>query len=134
EKQAAIEQIRAQVEAKRREEAVQAQQHAEEQARLAQAEAERKAQLAAMSEEERAVVDLKSLFEDEARRDTLKAGGATVNRLNELLGQAADWPPKMAHRLADLAELIYRHQAVGWGSGKKKRDRKAKIESLRERV
>lgn len=133
EKQEVFAQIRIQVETKRREEAEQAQQYAEEQARLAQAEAERKAQLAAMSEEERAVADLKSLFEDEAHRATLKAGGATVNRLNELLAQAEDWPPKIAHSLADLAEEIYRHKAVGWGSGKKKRARRDKIAALRAR-
>jgi CRISPR-associated protein Csm5 len=132
-KQAMLEQIRLQAEAKRREEAEQAQRRAEEEARLAQAEAERQAQLAAMSPEEKLIDDLRCLFADENQRNTLSPGSATIDKLNQLLAQAEGWSSKVVHGLIDLAEEVYRHKAVGWGSGEKKRARRARIEALRTR-
>ncbi len=133
EKQVRSEQIRARLEAKRREEAEQVRRRAEEEVRLAQAEAERQARLAAMSSEEKAVDELRCLFADEGQRNTLSPGSATLNQLNELRRQTESWPSEAAHELADLAEAIYRHQAVGWGSGEKKRARRERIQALRAR-
>jgi CRISPR-associated protein Csm5 len=133
EKRAMLEQVRIQAEAKRREEAEQARRRAEEAACLAQAEIERQARLAAMGPEKRAIEDLRCLFADESQRNTLSPGSATIDKLNQLLAQAQGWPPKIAHGLADLAEEVYRHKAIGWGSGEKKRARRAKIEALRIR-
>lgn len=87
--------------------------------------------LEALTPEARAIEDLQRLFEDEQRRGTLKPGSATVNRLNDLFKQAGTWPKEASWRLADVAERIFSDPRVGWGSGDKKRERKAKVEVLK---
>lgn len=132
-KQRAMDEARARVEARRREDEETARQRAVATALAARIEAERQARLAAMSEEERAVEALRKFYENEAQRGVLKSGSATVGKLNELL-KAADSRPAPARRsLADLAEQIFSHKLVGWGSGEKKRERKERIASIREK-
>ena len=59
-------------------------------------------------------------------------GGRITNRLNELLKLGLSWPVSEREELAKLAEAI--HGYLDWGSGKKKQERKAKIQKLREGV
>lgn len=121
-------------EAARRVEEEKARQLAEEAARAAQREAEHQARRATMSPQERALEDLCALFEDEQTRGVLRPGSATVNLLNVLFKQAEAWPIESSRQLTDLAERIFNDPRIGWGSGDKKRDRKAKIAALRKGV
>lgn len=132
-KQRAMDEARARAEARRREEAEMARQRAVAEAESARLEAERGARLAAMSDEEREVEGLRKLYEDEARRGVLKPGSATIGKLNELLKAADSWPAISCQSLAGLAEQIFGHKQVGWGSGDKRRERKARIAALRGR-
>ncbi|MYH02222.1 MAG: type III-A CRISPR-associated RAMP protein Csm5 [Nitrospira sp. SB0675_bin_23] len=104
----------------------------QEQARLAKEkeEQERQAHLASMTEEQRAVEELKSWTEEDRAKQELKPQGRVPCRLNELLNKATDWPIESRVALCDLAENIYRE--LGMLKGKQGKDRKARIQKLRE--
>ncbi|HXH02920.1 MAG TPA: RAMP superfamily CRISPR-associated protein [Candidatus Competibacteraceae bacterium] len=129
EKASARAQAQAAQEARRQQEEEQARLRAEQAARAAQAEAERQARLAAMSEEERAIEELRTWLEADKAAGRNEPQGRLTNRLAELMRQAGAWEPAVRSQLADLAEAIYGF--VGWGSGKKKQERKARITELR---
>lgn len=134
EKQRAMDEAGAKAEVRRREEQEIARQRAAAAAESARLEAERQARLSAMSEAERAVEGLRKLYEDEARRGVLKPGSATIGKLNELLKAADSWPAVACRQVVELAEQIYGHKQVGWGSGDKRRERKDRIAAIRERA
>ena len=133
EKELAWEQIRHETEEQHRAETEQALRRAEEAARDAKQEAERQAKRAAMSPQELALEETQRLFEEERERGVLKPGSATINKLNQLLKDADDWPPDIRPRLAELAEKIFAHPSVGWGARDKARKRKARIKALKQK-
>lgn len=128
----AMNEARAAAETRRREEEEAARQRAAAEAEAARIEAERQSRLAAMSDEERTVEGLRKLFEEESRRGVLKPGSATVGKLIQLMKTAGSWPAVPRRNLAELAEQIFGHKQVGWGSGDKKRERKDRIAALRD--
>ncbi len=101
------------------------QRKAEEQARQQAAATE-----AALSPEQQAIAELRRWFDEDQMAKRKEPGGRLANRLNELLKEGLPWPAAEREDLAQLAEAIYGH--LGWGSGKKKQERKAKIQQLRE--
>lgn len=107
---------------------------AEAEAQAAQAEAERQARLATMSDEEKANAAIRVLLErdrGEGRKEA--AGGELANALMQALKQArTDWRGPVCAALADLAEEVYGF--IGWPASKKKQERKALIQSVRERA
>ena len=108
------------------------QEEAQKQARLDEqrAEQERQQRLASMTEEDRAIEELKTRFEQDKAKGTLTNQGPVPGRLNELMKNAPDWPRKNKIELCDLAETIYNF--LGMLKGKKGKERKAKIQKLRE--
>lgn len=98
---------------------------AEEQAREQAAAAE-----AALSLEQKAITQLRRWFDEDQVARRKEPGGRLVNRLNELLKEGLSWPAPEREDLAKLAEAIYGY--LDWGSSKKKQERKAKIQQLRE--
>lgn len=97
----------------------------EEQARQDTAAAE-----ATLSPEQKAIAELRRWFDEERAAKRREPGGRLANRLNELLKDGLPWPAAEREDLAKLAEAIYGY--LDWGSGKKKQERKAKIQQLRE--
>ena len=108
------------------------QEKTQKQAQLAEqkAEQERQQRLASMTEEDRAIEELKTRFEQDKARGTLTNQGPVPGRLNELMKNAPDWPRKNKIELCDLAETIYNF--LGMLKGKRGKERKAKIQKLRE--
>ncbi len=113
-------------------------QRAREQAERARAEqaerdaAQQAALLASLSPEARQRVALRDLLERDQRLDARQAGGELVSTLVSLLKEAqAAWPASDCIALADLAEEIY--SFIGWPASKKKAERKAQIQSLRNK-
>ena len=98
---------------------------AEEQAREQAAAAE-----AALSPEQKAIAELRRWFDEERAAKRKEPGGRLANRLNELLKEGLPWPAAEREDLAKLAEAIYGY--LDWGSGKKKQERKTRIQQLRE--
>lgn len=98
---------------------------AEEQARQDAAAAE-----ANLSPEQKAFAELRRWFDEDRAARRKEPGGRLANRLNELLKEGLPWPAAERETLAQLAEAIYGY--LDWGSGKKKQERKAKIQQLRE--
>lgn len=84
---------------------------------------------AALSNGQRAIRDLNRWFEDDKNAKRKEPGGQLTNRLNELFGEALSWNGEEREDLAKLAEAIFGY--LDWGSGKKKQERKAKIQQLR---
>lgn len=102
---------------------------AEQQARAA---AERAARLEQLSEQGRKIEELRERFAQDKRANRREPGGELANRLVSLLKEAQeDWPAAECQQLAGLAEEIYGF--IGWPSGKKKQERRAQIESLRNK-
>lgn len=112
-------------------------------AKLEREEAERQAQLTAraeaaaraeaeLSESQRAIRDLNRWFDDDQSVKRKEPGGRLANRLNELFSEALSWTREEREQLAKLAEAIYGY--LDWGSGKKKQERKAKIQQLRGEI
>lgn len=129
-----LEEAKALGEMRKREEEKKARLAAESEARRQREKADRQARLAAMTAEARAISELHEWFEQDTQAKNLKPGGRVINRLNELFRQADSWPTDACCSLADLAEEIFNEPSVGWGSGDKKRERKARIESLRAKT
>ena len=69
-------------------------------------------------------------FEEDQGVKRKEPGGRIANRLNELLKEGLPWPAAEREELAKSAEAIYGY--LDWGSGKKKQERKARIQQLRE--
>lgn len=106
---------------------------AEVQAQAAQAEAERQAILAAMSAEERTIANLRALLARDRAAGRKEAGGELANALMSAFKQAqTDWGGPVCAQLADLAEEVYGF--IGWPASKKKQERKALIQAIRERA
>lgn len=93
--------------------------------------AERQTQAAQinLSPEQMTLVELQSWFNEDQNAKRKESGGRLANRLSELLNQGLQWPVAEREVLANLAESIYSYLG---GSGKKKQERKAKIQKLRE--
>lgn len=87
---------------------------------------------AALSPGQKTIAGLRRWFEEDQGAKRKEPGGRVANRLNELLREALAWPAAEREELAKLAETIYGY--LDWGSGKKKQERKAKIQQLRENV
>ncbi|MTW21321.1 RAMP superfamily CRISPR-associated protein [Allochromatium palmeri] len=95
-------------------------------------EAERAARLATLSEQGRQLEGLRTRLEQDRRANLRQAGGELANRLVAVLKEAAEsWPAEDCVALADLAEEIYGY--IGWPTSKKKRERQAQIQALRQR-
>lgn len=101
-------------------------QHAEEQARQVAAATE-----ATLSPAQKDLSELQRWFEEDQATKRKEPGGRLANRLNELLKEGLLWPTAERETLATLAESIYSYLG---GSGKKKQERKAKIQQLREKT
>lgn len=110
------------------------QEEEQKQARLAkqQAEQEKQRRLASMTEEERGLEELKTWFEQDRANNALTRQGRVPGRLHELITSATNWPPKDRMELCTLAEMIY--HSLGMLKGKNGRERKAKIQKLKEGV
>lgn len=110
------------------------QEEEQKQARLAkqQAEQEKQRRLASMTEEERGLEELKTWFEQDQANNALTRQGRVPGRLHELITSATNWPPKDRMELCTLAEMIY--HSLGMLKGKNGRERKAKIQKLKEGV
>lgn len=80
--------------------------------------------------EQKAIAELQRRFDEDRQAKRKEPGGRLADRLNELLKEGLLWPAAEREGLAQLAEAIYGY--LGWGDGKKKQDRKAKIQKLRE--
>ena len=102
---------------------------AEERLKQQQLEAERQQRLEAMTEEEREIEQLREQLEKDRISGIKEPGGLLSNQTSELIRKALGWQPQYRHQVADLAETIYTY--LGWGSGKRKKERKDKINSLR---
>ncbi|MBP8282765.1 MAG: CRISPR-associated protein Csm5 [Chromatiaceae bacterium] len=99
----------------------------------AQAAAECEAHLASMSAEERLVATLRDLLARDQAAGRKEAGGELANALTLALKDAqAAWRGPVCQELADLAEAVYGF--IGWPASKKKQERKALIQSVRERT
>jgi len=85
---------------------------------------------AALSPEQKALAELRRWFDEDRVAKRKEPGGRLANRLNELLKEGLSWPAAEREDLAKLAEAIYGY--LDWGSGKKKQERKARIQQLRE--
>jgi CRISPR-associated protein Csm5 len=85
---------------------------------------------AALSLEQKASAELRRWFDEDRAARRKEPGGRLANRLNELLKEGLSWPAAEREDLAKLAEAIYGY--LDWGSGKKKQERKARIQQLRE--
>jgi CRISPR-associated protein Csm5 len=106
---------------------------ANEAAAATQAEFERQARLATMSEEEKAIDAIRALLARDRAAGRKEAGGALAAALMQALKEAqTDWSGPLCAKLADLAEEVYGF--IGWPASKKKQERKALIQSIRERA
>lgn len=85
---------------------------------------------AALSPEQKAISQLQTWFDEDRAAKRKKPGGRLANRLNESLKEGLSWPVAERENLVQLAEAIYGY--LDWGSGKKKQERKARIQQLRE--
>ncbi len=103
---------------------------AEQQRRAETAQRVRQAAEAALSSGQKMIVELRRWFDEDQTARRKESGGRLANRLNELLKDGLPWPAAEREDLAQLAEAIYGY--LDWGSGKKKQERKAKIQQLRE--
>lgn len=103
---------------------------AEQQRRAETAQRVRQAAEAALSPEQKAIAELRRWFDEERAAKCKEPGGRLANRLNELLKEGLPWSAAEREDLAKLAEAIYGY--LDWGSGKKKQERKAKIQQLRQ--
>lgn len=97
--------------------------HAEQEAR---AQAER---LAKLGPEARALAELRNQFNQAQATGRREPGGSLANRLASLLKVAVDWGEAERKQLAAMAEEIYGF--IGWGSGKKKSEKRGRIAALR---
>ncbi len=110
----------------------QEQERADAQAAAAQAEAERQARLASMTAEERAVATIRALLDRDRTAGRKEAGGELANALMQALKQAESaWSGPVCRQLADLADEVYGF--IGWPASKKKQERKALIQAVRDR-
>ena len=103
---------------------------AEQQRRAETTQRFRQAAAAALTPEQRAIHELRGWLDEDRAAQRKEPGGRLANRLNELFKEGLVWPAAERETLAQLAEAIYGY--LDWGSGKKKQERKAKIQQLRE--
>jgi len=99
----------------------------DQQAEEAHRQAAKEAEQAALPAEQRTLTELRGWFEEDKASNLKEPGGRLANRLNELLKEGENWPVEFKIELADLGNDIYDY--LGWG--KKKQERKAKIQALR---
>lgn len=88
-----------------------------------------------MTETEQKIESLKKQYRQEKQVDNLKPGGPATDNLNKLLNEAetSDWSAKDITALCDFAEELYKALEMFKGfSGPKGRDRKDRIEKLRD--
>ena len=99
--------------------------------RQAAEQAQRKAEAieAILSDEQKNLRELRRWFEEDQMANRKEPGGRLANRVNELLKVGLEWPAQEQADLAQLAETIYGY--LGWGSGAKKQERKARIQALK---
>jgi len=95
-----------------------------------QARQEEEAAAASLTAEQRALAELQRCFDNDQKDGRKEPGGPLANRINVLLKEGLEWPAADRAALARLAEAIYGY--LGWGSGAKKRERKDKIQQLRQ--
>jgi CRISPR-associated protein Csm5 len=105
-----------------------ARQAEEEQARHEQE--AREAELAKLSEEARTIAQLRDRLAADQAAGRKEPGGQLAADLAAAIRGAGEWPQTDRLALAALAEDIYRH--IGWGSGKKKREKRQRIEALKQ--
>lgn len=103
---------------------------AEQQRRAETAQRVRQAAEAALSPEQKTIAELRRRFDEDQAAKRKEPGGRLANQLNELLKEGLSWPAAERGDLAKLAEAIYGY--LDWGSGKKKQERKSKIQQLRQ--
>ncbi len=83
-----------------------------------------------MSPAQRELSQLQEMFTKDVKGKIKQAGGATTQKLSNLIKAAESWNQEDKNRLADLGEKIYEH--IGWGKKVKKNERKALLNRLRE--
>jgi len=88
------------------------------------------AELASLSPEQRSLRELAAWLTEDRETGRCEAGGRLANRTAELLREAPEWPREIRLELADLGAQVY--ALIGWGSGKKKKQRRAVLAALRE--
>jgi CRISPR-associated protein Csm5 len=94
--------------------------------------AQQAALLASLSPEARQLVALRDRLQHDQRINARQAGGELGSTLVSLLKEAQEaWPASDCIALADLAEEIY--SFIGWPASKKKAERKAQIQTLRNK-
>ncbi|MEW5977190.1 MAG: RAMP superfamily CRISPR-associated protein [Acidobacteriota bacterium] len=122
-------QQQAESEARRRQEEQQARLRVEQEQRAARLDAERQARLAAMSPEERAIEDLRVLYDGEKAANRKEPQGELAQRRAELLKQAKSWSAaEMRRKAAELIEETTRW--VPWPK-KKQTERQKELDELR---
>lgn len=85
--------------------------------------------LARLGPEARALEELRDRFREAKTAGRREPGGSLANQLAGLLKAAVEWGEVERRQLAELAEEIYGF--IGWGSGKKKTEKKARVDALR---
>lgn len=96
--------------------------------------AKKQAQQAAMqsmTEQQQHIAELKIMLEKDQEQGNKQAGNPTNQKLLALIkqAQAENWEQADKNQLADLGEAIFDY--IGWGKGKKKRQRKDMFIELR---
>jgi CRISPR-associated protein Csm5 len=110
---------KAQEDARRRQQEEQDRLRAEEKLRAAKLEADRTSRLAAMSDEERAIEDLRALYERDKNAGRKEPQGELASRRVNLLRQAKGWDSaEIRRKAADLIEETARW--LPWGGNKQK--------------
>ena len=94
------------------------------------AEAQKRAEMERLSPQQQVLMTVRAELET-YRRDDVKpdAGGVFMAKIRQLLDQGLEWPEQERAELATLIEAVFSY--AGWGSGDRKRDRKARIAKLR---
>ena len=96
-------------------------------------EANRQTPLPNRTPEEKTLEKIRSLLDHEKKIERKLAGGELTGTLTQALNQAqTDWSGPVCAQLADLAEEVYAF--IGWPASKKKQERKALIQAIRERA
>lgn len=88
-----------------------------------------RAEVEKMPEQQQKIAELQKMLEKDKSTGNKAAGNPTNQKLLALIKQAKDWDVTDKRKLADLGEEIFNY--IGWGKGKKKRERKAMFSELR---
>lgn len=89
----------------------------------------REARRQSMTETQQAIQQLDDWLEEDRAAGRREPGGRLANGVMALFNEADDWGAADRQNLADLAGRIYAF--IGWGSGRKKKERRARIEALK---